>query len=177
MATYADGNTNTWSVKIWAWNTDYATTVAGTPLYIATGENHNDNQDFVVDVPVKLLISGDVYYEVEYLTGDKSFTPWTAGSVLVEGVESYVNGELKEGTYASSVVVGVEAEEPVIPEKPENGSLELPLTVTETLNATSVWKTVRQLTFSTIPPVLLPKSVRVVATTPTFTSPTVKTPC
>ena len=108
MATYADGNTNTWALKIWAWNTDYATTVAGNPLYVITGENHQDNQDFVVDVPAKLLISGDVYYELEYLTGSAQFTGWAAESILVEGVETYVAGELKEGTYASFVVVGVE---------------------------------------------------------------------
>ena len=108
MATYADGNTNTWSLKIWAWNTDYATTVAGTPLFVTTGENHNDNTDFVVDVPAKLLISGDVYYEIEYLTGSAQFTGWAADAILVEGVETYVGGNLQEGTYASSVVVGVE---------------------------------------------------------------------
>ncbi len=108
MATYSDGNTNTWALKIWAWNTDYATTVAGTPLYVVTGENHQDNQDFVVDVPAKLLISGDVYYELEYLTGSAQFTGWAAESILVEGVETYVAGALAEGTYASAVVVGVE---------------------------------------------------------------------
>ena len=133
MATYADGNTNTWALKIWAWNTDYATTVAGTPLYVVNGENHQDNQDFIVDIPVKLLISGDVYYELEYLTGSAQFTGWAADVILVEGVQTYVAGELAEGTYASAVVVGVEAEPPV--EKPENGSLELPLTVGETLTA------------------------------------------
>jgi hypothetical protein len=133
MATYADGNTNTWALKIWAWNTDYATTVAGTPLYVLNGENHQDNQDFIVDIPVKLLISGDVYYELEYLTGSAQFTGWAADAILVEGVQTYVAGELAEGTYASAVVVGVEAEPPV--EKPENGSLELPLTVGETLTA------------------------------------------
>ena len=118
MATYSDGNTNTWALKIWAWNTDYATTVAGTPLYVVTGENHNDNQDFSVDIPAKLLISGDVYYELEYLTGSAQFTGWAADAILVEGVETYVAGALAEGTYASSVVVGVESEAPAEPEGP-----------------------------------------------------------
>ena len=123
MATYADGNENTWSFKVWQWAGDYATTVAGTPLFVTTGENHNDNSDFTVEIPAKLLISGDVYYEVEYLTGAKNFTPWTAESNLIEGVESYVDGNLKEGTYASSVVVGVEITEP------ELGSEENPVFV------------------------------------------------
>ena len=112
LATYSDGNTNTWSFKVWAWNTDYATTVAGTPLYEITGENHNDNATFVLDIPVELMITGDVYYELEYLSGSGGFTGWPAKEVLVEGVESYVAGNLKAGTYASSVVVGVIGEAP-----------------------------------------------------------------
>ena len=112
LATYSDGNTNTWSFKVWAWNTDYATTVAGTPLYEITGENHNDNATFVLDIPVELMITGDVYYELEYLSGSGGFTGWPAKAVLVEGVESYVAGNLKEGTYASSVVVGIIGEAP-----------------------------------------------------------------
>ena len=107
MATYTDGNENTWSLKIWAWDTDYATTVAGKVLFETTGENHNDNSDFIVDIPFEKLITGDVYYEIEYLTGAKNFTPWTAAEVLVPGVESYVDGNLKDGTYASSVVIAV----------------------------------------------------------------------
>ena len=128
MATYADGNENTWSFKVWQWAGDYATTVAGTPLFVITGENHNDNSDFTVEIPAKLLISGDVYYEIEYLTGAKNFTPWTAESNLVEGVESYVDGNLKEGTYASSVVVGVELP-PIetIPYDGENGTTTVPV--------------------------------------------------
>lgn len=132
MATYADGNVNTWSFKVWAWNTDYETTVAGKVLYETTGENHTDNTSFVVEIPFEKLITGDVYYEIEYLTGKAQFTGWTADSILVPGVETYVAGNLTQGTYASCIVVGVETNQPT---KPENGSLEFPLTVTETLNA------------------------------------------
>ena len=106
MATYADGNTNKWSVKIWAWNTDYATTTSAKPLFVLTGENHKDNTSFVVDVPAEFGIRGDFYYEVEYLEGSAQFTGWTADNVA-EGVETYANGNLKDGSYASSIVVGV----------------------------------------------------------------------
>ena len=107
MATYADGNTNTWSLKVWAWDTDYATTVAGKVLYETTGENHTDNTDFVVEIPFEALITGDVYYEIEYLTGSAQFTGWAAESILIEGVETYGGGTLMEGTYASSVEIAV----------------------------------------------------------------------
>ncbi len=106
MATYSDGNTNKWSVKIWAWNTDYAATTSAKPLFELTGENHKDNTSFVVDVPADLGIMGDFYYEVEYLEGSAQFTGWTADNVA-EGVETYANGNLKDGSYASSIVVGV----------------------------------------------------------------------
>ena len=116
MATYSDGNTNKWSVKIWAWNTDYATTTAAAPLFVLNGENHQDNTSFVVDVPAELGIMGDIYYEVEYLEGSAQFTGWTADNVA-EGVETYANGNLKAGSYASSFVVGVavpESDEPTV---------------------------------------------------------------
>ncbi len=117
MATYSDGNTNKWSVKVWAWNTDYATTTAAAPLFVLNGENHKDNTSFVVDVPAELGIMGDIYYEVEYLEGSAQFTGWTADNVA-EGVETYANGNLKAGSYASSFVVGVavpESDEPAGP--------------------------------------------------------------
>lgn len=110
MATYADGNVNTWVVKIWNWNTDYATTTAGEPLYVANGENHTDNAPFVLNVPVEALITGDIYYEITYVTGSGCFTGWTADNVT-EGVETYVGGVIANGSYSSSIVVGVPTDE------------------------------------------------------------------
>lgn len=110
MATYSDGNTNTWSFKIWQWNTDYATTTAGEPLYVANGENHTDNAPFVLNVPVEALITGDIYYEITYVTGSGCFTGWTADNVT-EGVETYVGGVIANGSYSSSIVVGVPTDE------------------------------------------------------------------
>ena len=130
LAGYSDGHVNTWALKVWNWNTDYETTVAGTPLYVLTGENHTDCATFEAEIPAKLLISGDVYYELEYLTGTGGFTGWTAENVY-EGIETYSGGVKKDGTYAASVVVGVE----LIPQP--NGTEKLPLTVGETLAATS----------------------------------------
>ena len=109
LATYSDGNANTWSFKVWAWNTDYATTTAATPLFEVLGENHPDNQTFAMDIPAKLLISGDIYYEIEYLSGSGGFTGWVAKDVP-EGVETYKAGNKVDGSFASYITVGVEAE-------------------------------------------------------------------
>ncbi len=106
LATYADGNVNTWSFKVWQWNTDYATTVAGAPLFEKIGENHADNSTFSMNIPAELGIRGDIYYEIEYLSGSGTFTGWTAKDVVL-GLETYVEGELKDGGYAASIVVGV----------------------------------------------------------------------
>ena len=71
MATYADGNTNTWSFKVWQWNTDYTTTVAATPLFEANGENHPDNSTFSMDIPTDKFITGDIYYtDFHYVAKD-----------------------------------------------------------------------------------------------------------
>ena len=116
LATYADGNTNTWSFKVWQWNTDYATTVAGTPLFTHNGENHQDNLTFSIDIPVDLFIGGDIFYEIEYLTGSGTFTGWVAKDVT-PGLETYVNGELRNDSYAASITVGVKAERPENPDE------------------------------------------------------------
>ena len=108
MATYADGGENTWTFKVWQWNTDYETTVAGTPLFETEGANHPDNTTFAMEIPSDKYITGDVYYEVTYVTGTGCFTGWTADNVA-EGVETYVAGAKKDGSYASSIVVGTPA--------------------------------------------------------------------
>ena len=115
MATYADGGVNTWAFKVWQWNTDYETTVAGTPLFETAGENHPDNQTLSVEVPTDKFITGDIYYEVTYLSGSGCFTGWTADTVI-EGLETYVAGQLKEGAYSASLTVGTPVTEEVVPE-------------------------------------------------------------
>ncbi len=115
MATYADGNTNTWSFKVWQWNTDYATTVAATPLFETNGENHPDNTTFNMDIPTDKFIRGDIYYEISYDSGSGCFTGWTSDTVT-EGVETYVAGQLKEGSYSASLVVGTPVTEEEVPE-------------------------------------------------------------
>ncbi len=109
MATYSDGNANKWNFKVWQWDTDYATTVAGTPLFNQDGENHQDNMTFSIDIPTELDIRGDIYYEITYVEGpdaSKTFTGWTASGGPAEGVETYVAGEQRtDGTYRAILKV------------------------------------------------------------------------
>ena len=106
MATYAN-NTNTWAFRIWAWNTDYATTTAADPIAVFTGKDHPDNTTFTIDNLVGYGITGDFFYEIEYVEGTAGFTGWTAEASVAEGVETYVSGNLATGAYSSTIVVGV----------------------------------------------------------------------
>ncbi len=115
MAAYAQP-VNTWAFRIWAWDTDYATTTAAEPIFVLTGENQPDNTTFTVADLATYGITGDFFYEVEYVSGDKGFTGWKAEEYAAEGVQTYVEGELVEGTYTSSLVVGVAT--PDTPDEP-----------------------------------------------------------
>ncbi|MBO5042592.1 MAG: leucine-rich repeat protein [Clostridia bacterium] len=122
LATYADGNINTWSLKVWQWNGNYESTVAEEPLFLLLGENHVDNTPFLTDIPIELGIKGDIYYELEYLSGSKFFTSWEADPV--EGVEVYLEGERTRTNYkayASVVPADTgEPDDPDYPDEPEN---------------------------------------------------------
>ena len=106
MATYSDGGVNTWTFKVYKWKGNYSKTIAADPVFSASGENHADNHSFVIDIPAELGIRGEFYYEITYTSGSGCFTGWIADSVAA-GVETYVAGNRMEGSYASSIVVGV----------------------------------------------------------------------
>ena len=106
VASYAD-SVNAWSFSVWAWNKDYDTTVGAAPLYTISGENHRDNTVFPVDIPAELGIKGDIYYELEYVAGNTGFTGWKAFVNVNPDVQTYVAGELVEGTYVARIIAGV----------------------------------------------------------------------
>ena len=116
MATYEDGGVNTWVVKVWQWNGTYEDTVISTPLYVVYGEDHANNTTLTIKIPTELCITGDVYYEIEYLSGSKFFTGWDAAEWVSPDVQTYVSGVLTPGTYVSSFFVRV----PFVPTEPED---------------------------------------------------------
>jgi hypothetical protein len=105
MATYADGNSNSWTLKVWQWKGSYSATVASTPLYSTSGRNHADCTNFSVNIPTDLAIMGDIYYEIQYVSGRGAFTGWSAAASVANGVQTYVGGALRSGTYASTLTV------------------------------------------------------------------------
>ena len=87
---------NKGTMKVWAWNTDYATTVAGTPLHVEELDGLADKTDLRV-VFDAALPAGAYYFEVEMTTPAKgSYAAWTSTGVEKDGVDSYCGGELVE---------------------------------------------------------------------------------
>ena len=75
------------------------------PLYTTSGKNPTDCASFSVSIPTGLAVMGDIYYEIRYVFGSGAFTGWTATSSVANGVQAYVGGTLKSGTYASTLTV------------------------------------------------------------------------
>ena len=103
LATFCD-NVNSWVLKIWQWDTNYATTVAGEVLYEVSGSDHYDHDDLVLDILAYKAITGEIYYELYYSAGSAALTGWVAGEAA-EGLVTYVDGAPAQKHFASSIVV------------------------------------------------------------------------
>ena len=103
MATFAQA-TNTWRFYIYEWNTDYATSRAGAPLYSLSGVNHPDSKDFQVAIPSDVWITGEVLVVLYQDDEGKAFTGWLAGE-SAPGYTCYLHGNPEFGNFAANVVV------------------------------------------------------------------------
>jgi len=89
--------TATGKFALYQWDTDYATTVAGTPLYSFEVSYANNTTEITWSMPDDLLVTGEVLWT---LTPDESsatgFAPWGAKDQIA-GVHSYCNGVKDKG--------------------------------------------------------------------------------
>ena len=106
MATFT-ANENSWTLKVWRWNTDYGTTVSAVPLFVTYGINFTEGGDFVVVIPDNYQIHGDIFYEVEYTSGTATFTGWADNGTYQSGLETYLAGVKKDNHYGSKFVVQI----------------------------------------------------------------------
>ena len=95
---------NTWRLTIWQWNASSAVTTYSAPLYEVSGKNHVNGQDFVVTIPDDVILTGEIYYELQYLTGPTGFTGWVTNNT-VDGLLSFVNGNVTTNNFASTIYV------------------------------------------------------------------------
>ena len=112
MATYAN-NINTWTIKFWQWNKDYATTIGGTPVYQLSGSNHIDSTDFIVEIPDEFVLTGEIYYEISY-TGTP-FSGYVYNGEALPGLVTIFNGSVSGSHYASRIYIA-----PVTPSEPND---------------------------------------------------------
>ena len=92
----ADPNNNKGYFKLFKWNTDYNTTVSGTPLYTQELSNLKDGEDLVITFDE--LPAGEYCFEIKMNTpGDKAYTGFnTASGKGTEGTVSFRNGSIND---------------------------------------------------------------------------------
>ena len=103
LSTLVDGD-NTWRLTIWQWNVSSAVTTYADPLYEVSGRNHVNGQDFIVTIPDSILLTGEIYYELQYMSGSTGFTGWVTNQT-VDGLLSFVNGNVTTNNFASTIYI------------------------------------------------------------------------
>ena len=92
----ADPNNNKGYFKLFKWNTDYNTTVSGTPLFTKELSNLRDGEDLVITFDE--LPAGEYCFEIKMTTpGDKAYTGFnTASGKGTAGTISFRNGSVND---------------------------------------------------------------------------------
>ena len=91
LATY-NNNNNVIEFKVYQWDTDYKTTVAGPVLAMFTKRNQVDNAALDVVFPTNRNLTGDLLWVATYVSGDTQMTPWSASEGGVGTATYFANG-------------------------------------------------------------------------------------
>lgn len=106
----ADGvaEDNSAKLTIYKWNTDYATTKAGTPIKVVNITNHVDGKpvDVVFD---QALAQGTYFWEVTEARAGVGGIGFWGGVFSNANVKAYVNGAENDGFYARVILTVREA--------------------------------------------------------------------
>lgn len=106
LATY-NTNINTIAFRVYQWDTDYATTVAGQILGQTIIINHVDNAPLDVIMPTNRNMTGEILITATYVDGASSMTPVVSTGNALDGVQFFSNST-KCGPIAMSITVGDE---------------------------------------------------------------------
>ncbi len=112
LATY-NNNTNNIVFKVYQWDTDYKTTVAGPVLAQTTIVNHVDNAPLDVILPTNRNLTGELLFTATYVDGGSQMTPWLSDGNGLEGVQFFSNGATSP-VFCVGITVGDELT--VVPE-------------------------------------------------------------
>ena len=91
FATY-NTNVNHIDFKVYQWNTDYKTSVAGPVLAQTTVMNHTDNAPLNVILPTNRNLTGELLWTATYVDGASQMTPWGSDGNAAEGTLFFSNG-------------------------------------------------------------------------------------
>lgn len=113
LATY-NNNNNYIEFKVYQWDTDYKTTVAGPVLAVATKRNQVDNAALDVVFPTNRNLTGDLLWVATYVSGDSQMTPWMSseggvGTAVYFGDGSECNAFCFSMTTADALTVTPES--------------------------------------------------------------------
>lgn len=78
--------------RIYQWDSDYDTTVAGKALFTLVEKDHADNAAVAVPVPCDLNLTGDLLFVMTCDQADTGITPWQATGTPAEGATFFDNG-------------------------------------------------------------------------------------
>ncbi len=139
----ADPNNNSGYFKLFKWNTNYNTTVSGTPLYTQDLKNLKDGEDLVITFDE--LPAGEYCFEIKMTTpGDKAYTGFnTANGKATEGTVSFRNGAVNDNQLVAGYLTAGEGLLDVGPEYGMEVTFEYDFTrhydsVTESLGLTGM---------------------------------------
>ena len=92
----ADPNNNSGYFKLFKWNTDYNTTVSGTPIVERELSNLKDGEDLIITFDE--LPAGEYCFEIKMTTpGDKAYTGFnSAAGGATTGTVSFRNGQVND---------------------------------------------------------------------------------
>ena len=91
VCTWKDENVGSVTVKLYMWDTDYATTTANDPVYTNTVE-FNNNQGEVNLIGSSKFAAGDYLVELSSTSPAEHSGVWTVPSAEVSGYDNYMNG-------------------------------------------------------------------------------------
>lgn len=104
LATYSN-NVNNIVFKVYQWDTDYATTVAGDVLAQTTIVNQVDNAALDVILPTNRNLTGELLFTATYVDGGAQMTPWSSDGNGLEGVQFFANGATCQ-PYCVGITIG-----------------------------------------------------------------------
>ena len=101
-------NTNHIEFRVYQWDTDYKTTVAGEVLAQKTVINHVDNAPLDVILPTNRNLTGELLWVATYVSGASQMTPLAFDGTLNDGVICFANGNKASTPFMFSLTVGDE---------------------------------------------------------------------